>query len=291
MLVDSLENEPAAAISGLIKDYVASSPDNSLQNQAGETAWREPLVGFASGADGLFTEFRRHIGQFVWLPQDALQKAYPQMAAPAEDLTVICWILPQALYTIEENAAQDIYPSERWARARHFGEEFNVGLRRHVADKLQAAGVPAMSPMLHPEFKRMDSKDYSFASVWSERHAAYVAGLGTFGLCDGLITAKGKAVRVGSVVARLSVPPSPRPYDHPHAYCLHFTHGTCGKCIERCPVGALGPAGHDKLKCQHHVEVVSPKYVEKTYKINNYACGLCQAGVPCSDHIPTPEEG
>ena len=44
-----------------------------------------------------------------------------------------------------------------------------------------------------------------------QRHAAHAAGLGTFGLCDGLITAKGKAMRAGSVVARIAVAQTPRP--------------------------------------------------------------------------------
>ena len=37
-----------------------------------------------------------------------------------------------------------------------------------------------------------------------ETHAAHAAGLGTFGLCDGLITPIGKAIRVGSVVAKMN---------------------------------------------------------------------------------------
>jgi len=36
------------------------------------------------------------------------------------------------------------------------------------------------------------------ASSWSERHAAYAAGLGTFSLNDALITPKGIAHRLGS---------------------------------------------------------------------------------------------
>ena len=43
------------------------------------------------------------------------------------------------------------------------------------------------------------SEKYGMASCWSERHAAFVSGLGTFGLCDGLITPVGKAMRCGSV--------------------------------------------------------------------------------------------
>ena len=69
------------------------------------------------------------------------------------------------------------------------------------------------------------------ASQWSERHAAYASGLGTFGLCDGLITPKGKAVRFASVVTRIKVPPTQRPYKDHHAYCLHYAKGICGMCI------------------------------------------------------------
>jgi epoxyqueuosine reductase QueG len=135
------------------------------------------------------------------------------------------------------------------------------------------------------------SARYGFASTWSERHAAYVSGLGTFGLCDGLITAVGKAHRTGSVIARVSVPPSARPYRDHRAYCLHFTHGTCGKCIPRCPVKALGPQGHDKKRCQEYTEHRMNAYLKETYGIDTYACGLCQCGVPCTDHAPPPEEG
>ena len=38
------------------------------------------------------------------------------------------------------------------------------------------------------------SEKYAYASTWSERHAAYAAGLGTFGLSDGLITAAGQGM-------------------------------------------------------------------------------------------------
>ena len=68
-------------------------------------------------------------------------------------------------------------------------------------------------------------RGYVFASLLSERHAAYAAGLGTFGLCDGLITPKGKAMRCGSVVARIQIAATPRPYEDHHAYCLFYAKG------------------------------------------------------------------
>ena len=85
-----------------------------------------------------------------------------------------------------------------------------------------------------------------------------------FGLCDGLITAKGKAMRVGSVVAKIAIEPTPRPYADHRAYCLFFANGTCGKCIDRCPVRAITEAGHDKEKCRQHL-VRSSEYVKKNF--------------------------
>ena len=124
-----------------------------------------------------------------------------------------------------------------------------------------------MAPMLSPLFESKPSERFVYASTWSERHAAYAAGLGTFGVCDGLITPKGKAMRVGSVIACLQVPPTPRPYadDEYRAYCLFYSQGLCGQCIPRCPVGALSAeGGHDKKKCRAHL-TATRSYVEAEY--------------------------
>jgi uncharacterized protein (DUF849 family) len=48
-------------------------------------------------------------------------------------LTVINWILPQTGETKRDHRKERIYPSERWARSRLFGENFNSKLRREVA--------------------------------------------------------------------------------------------------------------------------------------------------------------
>ncbi|MGD2269878.1 MAG: hypothetical protein PVI06_05715 [Desulfobacterales bacterium] len=107
---------------------------------------------------------------------------------------------------------------------------------------------------------------FSYASCWSERHVAHAAGLGTFGLCDGLITARGKAMRAGPVAAKLSIEPTPRPSANHHAYCLFFADGTCGKCIDRCQARAITEAGHDKEKCRQHLGR-SRGHVKETYTL------------------------
>lgn len=124
-----------------------------------------------------------------------------------------------------------------------------------------------------------------------KRHAAYAAGLGTFGLCDGLITPRGKAVRVGSVVAQIRIPATVRPYEDHHAYCLFYAQGACKKCISRCPVGALSEAGHDKMKCFSHTHGTSSEHIKSLYGFEADACGLCQTKVPCESRIPKKAAG
>jgi epoxyqueuosine reductase len=276
----------AAWVISLIEDFIERSPENTLQNVAQEKAFDKPLVGFSSGADPLYQMYKEVVGSFHWTPEEIFGLAFPHNPRPPQALTVISWILPQTRASKRDNRKEKTYPSERWARARIFGEEVNIKLRQLVVSALEAKGIPAVAPMLSPSWERKDSDRFVFASTWSERHAAYAAGLGTFGLCDGLITPLGKAIRCGSVVADLQIPPTPRPYTHHQAYCLYYSHGVCGDCIDRCPAGALSKDGHDKIKCREHIHKTSADYVKEHYGFEGFGCGLCQTGVPCESLIP-----
>jgi len=273
-------------IEKVIMDLIRTSPENSLKNPANELAWDEALVGFSSGADPLYLDYKAHVGPFHFTPAEIFNLTFPDAPAEPGELTVISWVLPQREVTRAENRAQDFYPSERWVRARFPGEDFNVLLRKHVVQRLAEAGIQAVAPILSPHWKIEQSPKFGFASRWSERHAAHAGGLGTFGLCDGLITEKGKAHRVGSVVARVRIPPTPRPYENHRAYCLFFADGKCMACAERCPVGAITEQGHDKAKCWDHAGGTCAKYAKENYGFDGYGCGLCQTGVPCEHRIP-----
>lgn len=283
--MDNSTNGSADWIKSLIRDFIVASPQNTLGDQSGEPAWDDVLVGFTSGADPIWQQYKEYVGPFHWTPWEVFNQHCPGEPAGANELTVISWVLPQRKAVRQANRRAKKYPSEAWARVRVFGEEFNAALRRHVADTLNQLGKPAIAPMLVPNWTIVKSARFSYASSWSERHAAHAAGLGTFGLCDGLITARGKAVRIGSVVAKISLEPTPRPYSDHRAYCLFFAKGTCGKCIDRCPARAITETGHDKEKCRQHL-VRSREYVKKTYHFEGYGCGLCQVGVPCEAGIP-----
>lgn len=269
-----------------VTGFLQGSANDLCMPTGPEPAYGRAILGYATGADPVWQTFKEHVGPFHWTPHEAYRLGQPDDDASPADLMVVSWVLPHAAATLRDHRKETHFPAERWARARIFGEEVNRALRQHMVDALAGQGIRAVAPSLLPEWRMEVSERYGAASSWSERHAAYAAGLGTFALCDGLITPVGKAMRTGALVARLSLPPSPRPYTHHQEYCLHVASGVCGACIKRCPAGAITAAGHDKVLCAEYVNKVTREYVREKYHFEGYGCGFCQVGVPCEQRIP-----
>jgi len=270
-----------------ILEYVQTQ-QYTLGNEEVEPLWDTPIVGFSSGADSLYQFYKEDIGDFYLTPNEIMTHHTNSPSIKAENVTVISWVLPHT----EENKAgmrdQTHFPTRRWVLAKNFGEQVNNQLREHLAQALNQEGINAIAPLNSPLCQKATSDKYGRIRTWSERHAAYTSGLGTFGLSDGLITPEGQAIRTGSIIAHIKLPTSPRPYNDHHQNCLYFTKGICGKCIERCPIGAITRKGHDKELCRKYIDMIR-KYVEKHYGLKGYACGFCQTRVPCESKIPTTD--
>jgi ferredoxin len=267
-----------------IAGFVRKSPFNRRKIDGGRY-WEAPLVGFASGKDPLFRQYKKIIGRFHMTPKQIFELAFGKNNR-GKELSVISWILPASDDIRRSNRKETRYPSLLWAHTRDFGEQFNVKLRNHVVSLLRKKGFKAVAPMNSTHFRRLKSPRVGFASNWSERHVAYACGLGAFGLSDGFITPKGKAIRIGSVVTDLPLKPSERPYLHHHANCLYFFNHTCKTCASRCPAGAITSKGHDKDKCREYTYGVAFRDKKTEYGVTITGCGLCQTKVPCEFQIP-----
>ena len=263
-------------ICGEIHAFVQECPDNRFPG-TDEPYFDDPLVGFASAGDPLFSEYKRIIGTFHQTPEEILAGA----------ATVICWVLPVTGVTRISNRQENQWPSREWSLTRNNGENFNVALRRHVVAWLEGRGHRSVAPQLAPKWRQLDDPAVGVASSWSERHAAYAAGLGTFSLNDGLITARGIAHRLGSVITDLALPATSRSTPDYRHNCLYHREGGCGACIARCPAGALSREGHDKSACRNYVYSAVPEAVGVRYGVSQTGCGLCQTKVPCEAQIPT----
>jgi epoxyqueuosine reductase len=270
-----------------IKSFVHVDPGNRLELD-GQPIYAEPLIGFASGSDPLFKELKGVIGDFHLTPHEAMQRAALSRnfePSPEEITGVISFVLPMHRLTVKENAGMTDRPSRRWVHGRFHGEPFRNRLADHIISFLNERGLIAIAPENETSFyvKMIDPR-IGYTSNWSQRHIAYAAGLGSFGLSDGLITEAGIAEAVGSVVVNVPFT-SPERTGDIHANCLYFQKGTCKACASRCPAGAITVNGHDKNKCAKFAFSQTPLNKDR-YGIDIYSCGLCLSGVPCSMRDP-----
>ena len=259
-------------LTSIIKDFVSSSARNVIPECDGMKIYdSSPLVGFASALDPLYSELKRQdiIGPHHWLPRDWVEGAR----------TVIAFFLPFTREVVESNYPEGM-SSKEWYLARYYGEEFNNAVRDHVVSTLQRAGYQAVAPSRSEKFAMQ-----AVTSNWSERHSAYISGLGTFCLSYSFITEKGCAGRYGTVVTDLELEPGRRTLGL-RDNCLHDENGTCGLCIPRCPAGAISAEKKDHGKClEFLVTKVMAEQVPR-YNIVVGGCGKCQTKVPCARRIP-----
>lgn len=243
----------------------------------------EPLVGFAAASDPLFDSYRKIIGPHHQTPRELLERAFPGKRYVTG--TVVCWILPISEATRSSNRKESLWPSREWALTRTHGESFNNDLRRHLTDFLLTKGYRTVAPLLAEGWQTVETAE-GLSSTWSERHAAFAAGLGTFSLNRGFISERGIAHRCGSVITDLIIPPRPRRHQNYAENCLFCRNGSCGACISRCPVGAITRFGHDKERCRAYGYETVVREVGERYGVATPGCGLCQTGVPCETSIP-----
>ena len=275
-------------ISEEIERFVREDPGNRLERLDGSPIFQPPLVGFVSGSDPIFRKIKEVVGEFYMTPLEAVEKIAEGrgVKAPPEDrIGIVSFILPISNETRRENAKLKDAPSERWAHTRLFGEQFNKKLQQHLVSVLAQKGYFVAAPEMEETlFRMLVDEKVGWASTWSQRHVAFSANLGSFGLSDGLITAAGKGHRVGSVVVDCALE-SPQRTEEVYRDCLSHRDLGCRTCIKRCPAEAISEAGHDKARCMEFV-LKQTAWIKEEYGIDIYGCGLCQTGVPCAEEVP-----
>jgi len=269
----------------IASDFVENSEYNYISNEiaisknvVGMKIFETPIFGFAPSDDEHFTLFKEPtiIGEHfmlpnVWLPQSK---------------SVISFFLPFSNVVKRGNARGKLWPSEEWLHGRIEGQVFINKLCINLRSELIKVGFNSLVPTLDERFwaqtelnENSKHSEVSFTSTWSERHVAFVCGLGTFGLSKGLITSKGVAGRFGSIITELYLSPDTREYENIYEYC-----SMCGACVKKCPVNAISIAkGKNHKICSKFLNETSEKYKPR------YGCGKCQIGVPCENRIPIKE--
>jgi epoxyqueuosine reductase QueG len=257
------------SISAFLDELVTSDPRNALPEGDNVPIWESPVVGVSAADDPLFARLREsdavgpiHVAPDFWLPGAK---------------SVISFFLPFSKQVKASYDKRSSLPSLEWVSGRLNGEVFVNVARRGVQRFIEQRGGRAIVPNLDLRYKAVN-----LLPMWSERHVAYIGGVGTFGLHAGLLTTKGAAGRIGSVVTDVEIEPTLRPYSGIYDYCPWFVDGSCGACIARCPVEAIHDKGKDHAIClTNGSDNIRPAWGEWGY----HSCGHCQNNLPCTNGL------
>ena len=277
-------------IEDIIINLQRTSELNKLVRLDNGFIYDEPLAAAADGYDPLFARYKTIIGEYHLTPEELIAHKAKTAALPfkAGELSVICWALPFTKHIKRSNAVKEVWPSIKWGHAYDTGEAFNNLVRHVLEEHFARQGVLAVAPVASTIWRRIEDLPGGHTSNWSERHALYAAGLGTFSINDGFITEKGMAMRCGSIVVNKAFPVTERRHVDHRGNCLFTAKGICGKCMERCPAFAITAEGHDKVRCRRYRDKLFGDFLYKTCDLEIRAdfCGLCQTGTPCESVNP-----
>ena len=264
-----------------IADFTRNDPGNYVAKEialrpelTGMQIFEDPIFGYADASDPLFEQFKQPeiIGDHFILPGEWLGGAR----------TVISIFFPYTQTVKKANGIDMSWPADEWLHARIEGQETINNICHYATSLLINEGftvlVPTRDPRFsakHPHIQDRNHQEY-YTSSWSERHVAYICGIGTFGLSRGLITEKGIAGRLFSLITNAAFESTKRRYSKIDEYCIY-----CGACVRNCPVNTISlENGKDHPPCSAFLDRVKEKCKPR------YGCGKCQVQVPCENGIP-----
>ncbi len=217
--------------------------------------FRTPIVGYASAKDPMYESLDEIIGAPQLHPREMLEGAK----------TVVVFFLPFSKEVTETIKGTNKIVKD-WSRNYTLANEILADIGEQLKVTLEKQGIKVVT---EPPTENFDEIDLT--AKWSHKSSAVIAGIGTFGLNRLLITSKGTAGRLGSVIIDKELSPSSRPQS---SHCLYYKNGRCKVCVDQCPVGALTEEGYDRFRCNAYLDGKNIHDLEQ-------GCGMCSSG-PCS---------
>ncbi|MBA2858754.1 epoxyqueuosine reductase QueG [Methanococcus maripaludis] len=248
----------------LIENLIIEFVKNYSKEHNTKTKWLTPIVGFADSNDPEFLELKQVISEKHLTPKEVL----------SESESVICYFLPFEKEINLGNVKKGL-ASKDWAISYVETNEMIEKLNDYLSEKL---GEMNHTCSKIPPTHNFDKE--KLISYWSHRHVAKIAGLGTFGINNMLITEKGCNGRFGSLITSAKLKPSEKP---DYEYCLYKYNGSCKLCIEKCEKEALKINEFNRKEC-YKVCLTNQKVYEK-YGVAD-VCAKCLCNVPCSFKNP-----
>ena len=243
-----------------LEDYVAEEPERSEMNDL----WRRPILASAP-VDDRFHVLPQIAMDEHMLPNDLLETAR----------SVLVFFIPFNKKLVKENSKGN-RPCRNWGLAYVHTNDLINRAGEAIGRLLMKAGYRSeLTPATH------NFDEEKLMARWSHKHLAHLAGLGRFGTHCMLITPMGCCGRFGSLVTEADLGDNPLIFTE--EACLLKTGKKCGKCIEKCPVGALAETEFDRRKCWDRLkENLATLNYFSDLPDATHVCGKCAAMMPCS---------
>jgi epoxyqueuosine reductase QueG len=252
-------NEIIKEIESTIIDYEKNNRLNKM--------WKEPIIEIISANNEKLKILKKSVSLEHFMPYNILPDAK----------SIICFFIPFQENIVKSNI-KGTMASEEWAKAYIKTNDLIKTINDNIEILMGKNGYKAgkISATTH----NFDVK--KIISNWSHRHIAYIAGIGTFGVNNMLITKNGCCGRFGSIIINYELNKY-KQVNEIKEKCLNKLNGTCGVCRKKCAVNAYENGIFNRHRCYEQC-LENAKYHEKI----GYAdvCGKCLVGLPCSIKEP-----
>ena len=253
-----MQNNITAVIKSTIIEY-------ETKNQLSKF-WKEPIIEIISANDNRLLTLKETVSTDHLMPCDILHNAK----------SIVSFFIPFQDYIVDSNINGKL-ASQEWAAAYVKTNDLIKTINDNIEILMEQNGYKAGKiPATHNFNKE------KLISNWSHRHIAYMAGLGTFGMNNMLITKNGCCGRFGSIVVNYE----PEEYKQIHKTkekCLKKQNGSCGLCQKRCVVNAYEGNTFSRQKCYRQC-LENAELYKDLGKAD--VCGKCLLGLPCSTREP-----
>jgi len=236
-----------------------------------ENMWKAPLMAPVPAVHPQMAMFKQFVCADHFLPADLL-----------EDVKSIIAIFIPFDDRIAESNIEGGKASEEWAKAYVYTNELLDYISAEAGNYLNEKGFSTfLIKATHNFFN-----EETLSSRWSHRHIAWMAGLGTFGINNMLITKNGCCGRFSSLLTSADCNALDLPILSIQSSdaCLKKIDGSCGVCQTKCPIQAYGKKGSfNRFKCYDMCKENATHY--KNIGLAD-VCGKCLTGLPCSAKNP-----
>ncbi|MDR1353781.1 MAG: hypothetical protein LBK05_10920, partial [Treponema sp.] len=244
----------------IVETIQSAMDDYEKRNRPGNL-WKEPVIEIISARDEKLAALKEAVSEEHLMPCDILPDAK----------SVISFFIPFQDEIVKSNIG-GTRASKEWAAAYVKTNDVIKTINNRIEILMEQSGNKAGKiPATH----NFDTE--RLISDWSHRHIAYIAGMGTFGMNNMLITRNGCCGRFGSIIINYQFENYKR--KETKEKCLHKINGSCGICQKKCEMNAYENNVFNRQRCYKKC-LENAEY----YKTLGYAdvCGKCLAGLPCS---------